>query len=245
MKKILSFLLIGLMLFGSTSNAEEMKCNLILSEDADDVANTIGFDSADEIDFNLNGSQCGKHQRTSIRSLGRSFGFAIRHSFSSKEEVILKKLPVHSQRVTLRQGALKLERGIYRLAYGVNLKNTGSGGTITTWLTIRPSHVETGVIIPVSELIDSVIAPLEGIGFSVVQVSNNIFLNVPVTSLISLNYSTSGDVRLSRLPRFETDCGCESSFSDAAIDRASYNPPNPFYLLAVKFANIRNQAIAD
>jgi hypothetical protein len=71
--------------------------------------------------------------------------------------VILKKLPVSSQRVSLSHGGLKFEKGVYCFAWAVHLKNTGSGtdGTITTWLTVKTSHLDSGEIIPLSQSIES------------------------------------------------------------------------------------------
>lgn len=237
MKKIFSFLVMGFVMIASALQADGTENNLLNDPRYDDAI--MGFDiGADESNLDLRRhGRCDKD--SNIRSLGRAFGFATypprisRHKFLSSKEVILKKLPVSSQRVSLSHGCLKLEKGIYRFAYGVNLKNTGSGGMISTWLTLKPSHVHTGVIIPISEIDEGVLPPLDGIGFSVVQICGNIFFNVPETSLICLNYSTSGDVSLSQLPHFDPSCGSSS-------DRTFNKAPNAFYLLAVKLANISN-----
>lgn len=169
-------------------------------------------------------------KKESLSSLQLAFGYAIvpakPHSeVPLNQQVQFKELTVSSKNVSLSNGSLELPSGVYRLSYGVDLQNVGKSGTIITWLTIQNSHLEPPAIIPYSIEGVSISAACEH-GFSIVQVSGGVDFDIIETSLISLNYLTVGDVRLSILPSFES---CNRTSKEDGL------PPNPFHLSAVQF----------
>lgn len=164
-----------------------------------------------------------------------TFGYATRPSkFNTplplNDQVQLTALLQHSKDVSLSQGSLQLPTGVYQLTYGVNLQNTGGAGTITTWLSYQTSHLDTPIIVPFSDPFTRnipVAAADSDIGFSVVQLYGFALFAWDSSVLISINYSTTGDVRLSTLPPFTSRC-CIPTIG------AFRKPPVSFYLDAVK-----------
>lgn len=165
-------------------------------------------------------------------TLTPSFGYATRPAqfefpFPLSNQVRLKTLSVHSRDVTLARGSLKVPAGAFRFTYGVNLRNTGSNGGITTWLSVQASHLEPPTIIPFTLQDNAVEAAGLPFGFSVIQVYGTAYFQVDRPSLISVNYSAQGKLRLSSFPRFTPCCG--------SLTRGAFRkPPVAFYVSAVK-----------
>ncbi|MFI5344491.1 MAG: hypothetical protein ACHQUC_09750, partial [Chlamydiales bacterium] len=83
-------------------------------------------------------------------------------------------------------------------------------------------------IIPLSSANTNVLPATEKFGFSVVQVYRAIYFESDRPSLISINYSTQGDLSLFSLPCFNPRC-------KGSTKKVFRKPPNPFYLNAIKF----------
>lgn len=220
MRSIYALLFVGLVFFGSYLQSDEIDWdnNLIVG-----------------IEWNASTQQIQKFGKIDMSAILPEYGYATRPSkFNSpiplgdQIRVRLTALLQHSKHVSLSKGSLSIPPGLYQLVYGVNLKNTGGEGILTTWLTQQASHLSVPVTIPLSKRNIVVHAADSDNGFFIVKVFGETFFATNTNCLISIHYSTTGDVILSTLPRFKYHCFIEkkSIFS---------KPPVPFYLNVKKF----------
>ncbi|MFI5343124.1 MAG: hypothetical protein ACHQUC_02770 [Chlamydiales bacterium] len=162
-----------------------------------------------------------------------TLGYAIHPSkfdtpFPSSAQVKLKRLVESSKDVSLLRGSLNLPTGIYRLSYGVDLQNIGGDGMIRTWLTFQTSPLEPPTVIPFSTRHFAVAAADGDVGFSLVQVFASLYFAWNTNFLVSIHYSTTGDVNLTTLP-------CITPCCHVPTINVFTKPPVPFYLNALRF----------
>ncbi|MDP1879708.1 MAG: hypothetical protein Q8K60_02050 [Parachlamydiaceae bacterium] len=183
-------------------------------------------------EFDLKENQHCHHEALTFKP---SFGFAMTSRLSksilpTSEEVNLNQLLVQSNNVSLKHGCLKLKKGIYRLQYGVNLQNNSGRGAFISWLTVQPKH-EDEIIISTS-INGHHVSPFNLTENFYIQINQILYFNVTETSLICLNYRTHGNVKLSNCKPLIT------SPNDSSKSKKYTETPKPFYIIAVKVADL-------
>lgn len=182
MKKIASFLMIGLVLLTSTLFAD-------VNETIMGMVNTFAW---------------------------AVVPFEEGLQFPSRERVRFTQLLDQSGPVSLCEGGLKLPKGIYKVYYAVQLQNTGKADVMQLWLTTKVGHSKKSKAVLESSFQVSILAA-DNSTLQRVSASRELTIKLKESSVISLNYATHGESRLSTV-----------SFSTLK--------PIPFSLIARKIA---------
>lgn len=226
MKKILSLLIAGVVVAASTLQAENL--NVVSSEKISTngtIDSGIDLLSNDDVDLSRH-----KGRAAGQRSRPRTFGYAtlpvsVLTQFPACGKVHFTQLPVSTNNVILSDGCLELPRGVYRLAYGLNLQNSGGADLIQMWLTIKTRKTQ-----DISDsIVQANISPSNQSGTTFFVVDGEMLLRVDRTSQICLNYSTRGTSTLSSVPPPPV----------TSLDQPPVKTPLPFYLFAIKVGDIK------
>lgn len=226
MKTLITLLISGLAIATSALYAEDL--NQYSIEQSIELEGVTQEANGFDVDLKLKRPVIQLEPKNTVTTTMLSYGYATlpgrdMPTFPPCSQVNFTHLPVTTKDVVLSNGCLQVPKGVYRISYAGQLQNEGQTDLIQLWLTIQTVPSGVAKVIPESRIQGNIRPLTNETGPTNFQVTGEVIVSINKTSLVCLNYTTQGRSILTSIP---------------ALLTPTLRAPLPFYLLAIKIAEV-------